>query len=262
MKNRIASIMDTTKKKAGLTLFGGALILTLGAGLVLAANGGAIYPAADTPYPAPERLAAASSSPAHDVSIVNAPIDLTFIKQEVPIIDQLNRSGYRALYMDAATQVRVTRTGAVQVSVDQGAVWQEYPVDEISAAYMTDWLAQNDPIPDGVSRRAMLEKINSGAKIVHAAFPEGKEMYVIIGDAEAQIELCTPDKLVSALIDGQRLMLTDVHAPVQVSPPFLQAFYDFLVANGILTPAEAEQDYEEKLRYLEENGFVPADSVH
>jgi hypothetical protein len=81
-------------------------------------------------------------------------------------------------------------------------------------------------------------------------------MYFIINDAEAQIELCTPNRVVYALIDGQRLMITYHTAPVRVSPQFLQSFYELMVSNGILTKAEAEQDCNEKIQYLEENGFV------
>jgi beta-lactamase regulating signal transducer with metallopeptidase domain len=275
MKNRISSIMDAGGKKAGFAVLCGALVLTLSMGLAFAANTGASYPApetaVDTPYDptreieVPAAAAAerdrigsstADSHPADGVSITNAPIDLTFTRQEVPIISQLNHSAYRALYMDADTLVRVTKTGSVQASIDNGAVWKACETDDISAEYMTDWLAKNDPLPDGLSRKAMLEKISNGAKNVQAAFGDGKEMYFITDTTEAQIELCTPNRVVSALLDGQRLMITGPTAPVRVSPQFLRSFYDALVSNGILTKAEAEQDCSEKIRYLEKNGFV------
>lgn len=209
-----------------------------------------------------------------NATIANMPIDLTFIKPEAPIIDQLNNSSYRALYMDSDTLVRVTRTGVVQVSFDNGAVWADYETDDISAEYMSEWIAKNDPIPDGVTMKAKLEKINNGAKISHAAFDGGKEMYIIFDGSEAQIELSTPTKLNAVLIDGSSMIITfdglfNNQAPQdstqlhhKVSPQLLRSFYYLMVTNGILTTAEAEQDYNERMRYLEENGFVGnADSL-
>ncbi|QHW32909.1 hypothetical protein GZH47_20230 [Paenibacillus rhizovicinus] len=188
-------------------------------------------------------------------SIDAAPIDLTFSKAEVSIMDELNESNYRALYIDNETYVRVAKEGSIQVSKDRGTVWTNYDTEVVSAPYFTDWLERNDPNPDGNARRGMLAMVNGGAEIRHAVFPNGKEMFVVIDDASVQIELCTPTKLNGVLIDGQKLMVTFRHA-MHASTQTLQAFYDLLVSNGILTPAEAEQDYKERIERMEDGNFI------
>jgi hypothetical protein len=73
-------------------------------------------------------------------------------------------------------------------------------------------------------------------------------MYFIIDRNGVQIELIQPEKISSVLIDGQRMMITSA-----ISAQMLKSFYDLLVSNNILSETHAEQDYSERIKYLEKN---------
>jgi hypothetical protein len=172
------------------------------------------------------------------------PIDTTFIKPEVPIIDDLNRSDYLAVYWDDEICLRVKKDGAIQVSADSGKTWSICDAGAVDASDFTEWLRKYDPIPDGVSRREMLNQLEDGAEVKHAVISPGKEMYFVIGVDGAQIELVQSEKLESVLIDAQRLMITAERTnPFTVSEKTLRSFYGLLAASNVLSKASAEQEF-------------------
>ncbi|GBG05582.1 putative peptidase M56 family protein [Paenibacillus agaridevorans] len=177
------------------------------------------------------------------------PHDLTFNKKyDVPkLIDSLMASKYRAVYMDNEIYLRVMMDNTVQISKDNGAVWKKYDTDEVDAKEFAKWLLINDPIP-GYSMKEVQTRLANGAEVKHLVFENVKEMYFIIDRNGVQIELVQPEKISSVLIDGQRMMITSA-----ISAQMLKSFYDLLVSNHILSETLAEQDYSERINYLEKN---------
>ncbi|XID90596.1 M56 family metallopeptidase [Paenibacillaceae bacterium WGS1546] len=177
------------------------------------------------------------------------PHDLTFNKKyDVPkLIDSLMASKYRAVYMDNEIYLRVMMDNTVQISKDNGAVWKKYDTNEVDAEEFAKWLLINDPIP-GYSMEEVQNRLANGAEVKHLVFENVKEMYFIIDRNGVQIELVQPEKISSVLIDGQRMMITSA-----ISAQMLKSFYDLLVSNNILSETHAEQDYSERMKYLEKN---------
>ncbi|OUS75583.1 hypothetical protein B1748_15865 [Paenibacillus sp. MY03] len=177
------------------------------------------------------------------------PHDLTFNKKyDVPkLIDSLMASKYRAVYMDNEIYLRVMMDNTIQISKDNGAVWKKYDTDEVDAKEFAKWLLINDPIP-GYSMKEVQTRLANGAEVKHLVFENVKEMYFIIDRNGVQIELVQLEKISSVLIDGQRMMITSA-----ISAQMLKSFYDFLVSNNILSETHAEQDYSERMKYLEKN---------
>ncbi|MFF2885544.1 M56 family metallopeptidase [Paenibacillus sp. NPDC057967] len=177
------------------------------------------------------------------------PHDLTFNKKyDVPkLIDSLMDSKYRAVYMDNEIYLRVMMDNTIQISQDNGAVWKKYDTDEVDAKDFAKWLLINDPIP-GYSMEEVQSRLANGAEVKHLVFENVKEMYFIIDRNGVQIELIQPEKISSVLIDGQRMMITSA-----ISAQMLKSFYDLLVSNNILSETHAEQDYSERMKYLEQN---------
>jgi bla regulator protein BlaR1 len=177
------------------------------------------------------------------------PHDLTFNKKyDVPkLIDSLMASKYRAVYLDNEIYLRVMMDNTIQISKDNGAVWKKYDTDEVDAKEFAKWLLINDPIP-GYSMKEVQTRLANGAEVKHLVFENVKEMYFIIDRNGVQIELVQPEKISSVLIDGQRMMITSA-----ISAQMLKSFYDLLVSNNILSETHAEQDYSERMKYLEKN---------
>ena len=177
------------------------------------------------------------------------PHDLTFNKKyDVPkLIDSLMASKYRAVYMDNEIYLRVMMDNTVQISKDNGAVWKKYDTDEVDAKEFAKWLLINDPNP-GYSIKEVQNRLANGAEVKHLVFENVKEIYFIIDRNGVQIELIQPEKLSSVLIDGQRMMITSA-----ISAQMLKSFYDLLVSINILSETHAEQDYSERIKYLEKN---------
>ncbi|QJD82714.1 M56 family metallopeptidase [Cohnella herbarum] len=177
------------------------------------------------------------------------PHDLTFNKKyDVPkLIDSLMASKYRAVYMDNEIYLRVMMDNTIQISKDHGAVWKKYETDEVDAKDFAKWLLINDPIP-GYSMKEVQSRLANGAEVKHLVFENIKEMYFIIDRNGVQIELVQPEKISSVLIDGQRMMITSA-----ISAQMLKSFYDLLVSNNILSETHADQDYSERMKYLEKN---------
>jgi len=177
------------------------------------------------------------------------PHDLTFNKKyDVPkLIDSLMASKHRAVYMDNEISLRVGMDNTIQISTDKGAVWKKYDTDEVDAKEFAKWLLIHDPIP-GYSMKEVQNRLANGAEVKHFVFENAKEMYFIIDRNGVQIELVQPEKISSVLIDGQRMMITSA-----ISAQMLKSFYDLLVSNSILSETLAEQDYSERMEYLEKN---------
>lgn len=181
------------------------------------------------------------------------PIDLTFTKSDVPdLIDSLNSSNYKAVYLDSEMCMRVTNDNAVHISNDRGVTWKEYDTEDIEPKEFANWLLKNDPIP-AYSMKEMQTRLENGAEVKHIVFESGKEIYIVIDENGAQIELVQPEKSASVLLDGQRMMLTSEQIPMQISEQRLALFYDLLVSNNILTNTLAEQDCFERISFIERN---------
>ncbi|WNS41570.1 M56 family metallopeptidase [Paenibacillus sp. MMS20-IR301] len=187
-----------------------------------------------------------------DTNTALMPIDITFNKKyDVPkLIDRLMASKYRAVYMDNEIYLRVMTDNTIQISKDKGTVWEKYDTDEVAAKDFAKWLLIHDPNP-GYSIKEVQSRLANGAVVQHLVFENMKEMYFIIDGNGVQIELVQPEKLASVLIDGQRMMITAERLPYKISAQMLKSFYDLLVASNILSEAQAEQDYSERIKQLE-----------
>jgi hypothetical protein len=189
---------------------------------------------------APRDLEVPTGEPSYQGESTTAlmPIDLTFSESDAGIpelIDGLNVSKYRAVYLDNELCLRVTDAGAVQVSEDGGAIWKEYGANAVDAKDFAEWLLQNDPIP-GYSMKEMQSRLENGAEVRHIAFEGGKELYFVADAKGVQIELVQSEKSASVLLDGQRLMITSVrYNPYIISSKMLRSFYCLLVSSGNAT---------------------------
>lgn len=251
-EERIISIMKT--KKTSITTMLLAIAITAGIVTVFATS------ALDKSEAAPGvESPTVESAPAlylGESTTTLMPIDLTFTKLDVPnLMDKLNASKYRAVYVDNEMVLRVTSDNSILISKDKGAVWNKYDTNDVNAIEFANWLLQNDPNP-GYSIKEMQSRLANGAEVKHLVFENGKEMYFVIDRNGVQIELVQPDKIASVLIDGQRMMITSERFPYHISAQMLKSFYDLLVSNNILTKTKAEQDYSERIKYLKENDTI------
>ncbi|WP_256761815.1 M56 family metallopeptidase [Cohnella sp. WQ 127256] len=215
----------------------------------------------DNPIAEPMAEPMAESMPAlyqgGDSTLASMPIDLTFTKLDVPkLIDQLNASKYRAVYLDNEIYLRVTNDNSIMISKDNGAVWKQYDTTGVEATDFAHWLLVNDPNP-GYSIKEMQSRLANGAEVKHLVLENGKELYFVMDKNGVQIELVQPEKIASVLIDGQRMMITsERNQPMHISAQMLESFYDLLVSNNILTKTHAEQDYSERIKHLKENDTI------
>lgn len=82
------------------------------------------------------------------------PIDLTFVKTDVPqLIDQLNASKYKAIYLDNEMVLR-TNDNSIWISKDKGTTWDKPDIESVNATDFANWLLENDPFP-GYSMKEM-----------------------------------------------------------------------------------------------------------
>lgn len=184
------------------------------------------------------------------------PHDLTFTNLDVPdLIEHLNSSNYKAVYLDDEMYMRVKNDNSVHISNDSGTTWKEYDTENIASEEFAIWLLENDPIP-GYSMKEMQNRLEKGAEVKHMVFESGKEIYIVIDENGAQIELVQPEKLAAILLDGQRMMITSEQIPMRISKRKLKLFYDLLVSDNILTNTLAEQDYLEKISDIEKNDSI------
>ncbi|WP_160037075.1 M56 family metallopeptidase [Paenibacillus sp. An7] len=251
-EERIISIMKT--KKTSITTMLLAIAITAGIVTVFATS------ALDKSEAAPGvESPTAESAPAlylGESTTTLMPIDLTLTKLDVPnLMDKLNASKYRAIYVDNEMVLRVASDNSIQISKDKGVVWDKYNTNDVNATEFANWLLQNDPNP-GYSIKEMQRRLANGAEVKHLVFDNKKEMYFVIDRNGVQIELVQPEKIASVLIDGQRMMITSERFPYHISAQMLKSFYDLLVSNNILTKTKAEQDYSERIKFLKENDTI------
>ncbi|USG65739.1 hypothetical protein NDK47_27190 [Brevibacillus ruminantium] len=171
------------------------------------------------------------------------------------MIDKLNASKYRAVYLDNEMYLRITNDNSILISKDNGSVWKKYDTDGVDAKDFANWLLKNDPIP-GYSMKEIQRRLRNGAEVKHLVFENGKEMYFVMDGNGVQIELVQPEKIASVLIDGQRMMITSERLPMPISTQMLKSFYNLLVSSNILTKNQAEQDYSERIKHLKENDTI------
>ncbi len=237
-------------------IFGGTGIVTLAMNIIQAgadqevvSNTVKNWDGAD--YVLPEVAVAVEDEYSGPCTMELMPIDLTFSREDIPeLLEKLNNSRYLAVYADEEIFLRLTQEAVIQVSYDQGGTWTDQAAASAAAEDFGRWLLQNDPLP-GYSMREVQERLQNGAQVKHIIWKEGKEMYFVIDEWGAQIELVQREKLASVLLDGQRLMLTSAQMPYQISRDTLNSFYDLLAACGILSKEEARQDYQERIKRIE-----------
>jgi hypothetical protein len=204
---------------------------------------------------------AATAMATADVSgeVTNAlmPNDLSFSQADTPLLhERLEQSDYLAVYMDGERVLRVTQTGTIEGSTDGGTTWSQWETEEIPADEFAAWLTHNDPIP-GYSMNALQARLSDGAQVKHLALDDKQELYVVLDEHWAQVELVQREKCGAILLDGQRLMLTSAQlSPMQFSAAQLEAFYALLVSNGVLTQEEAQQDLSERMAFLTEEAQI------
>ncbi|MFM1652963.1 M56 family metallopeptidase [Brevibacillus sp. B_LB10_24] len=252
IEERIISIMKT--KKTSITAILLAIVIVAGTVTVFATS------ALNSMEAAPGvEITMTESTPAlyqGESTTALMPIDLTFTKSDVPeLIDKLNSSKYRAVYLDNEMYLRITNDNSILISKDNGSVWKNYDTDSVDAKDFANWLLKNDPNP-GYSMKEIQSRLANGAEVKHLVFENGKEMYFVMDGNGVQIELVQPEKTASVLIDGQRMMITSERFPMTISTQMLKSFYDLLVSSNILTKNQAEQDYSDKIKHLKENDTI------
>lgn len=184
------------------------------------------------------------------------PIDLSFSKSDVPnLIDKLNASKYRAVYIDNEMYLRVTNDNSIIISKDNGVIWKKYDTTGVETQDFAIWLLKNDPIP-GYSMKELQNRLANGAEVKHVVLESGKEMYFVMDESGVQIELVQHEKIASVLLDGHRMMITSEKLPMPISAQMLESFYGLLVSSNILTETQAEQDYSERIQYLKKNDTI------
>lgn len=167
--------------------------------------------------------------------------------KKITITTTLLAIGFVASVVIIFATSALDKTEASTISKDNGAVWEKYDTDEVDAKEFAKWLLINDPIP-GYSMEEVQTRLANGAEVKYLVFENVKEMYFIIDRNGVQIELVQPEKISSVLIDSQRMMITSA-----ISAQMLKSFYDLLVSNNILSETHAEQDYSERIKYIEKN---------
>ncbi len=252
IEERIISIMKAKKVSMAAMLL--AIVVVAGTVTVFATS------ALDKTEAAPDfDIPVVETTPAlyqGESSTALMPIDLTFTKSDVPqLINQLNASKYRAVYVDNEMVLRVTNDNSILISKDNGVAWKKNDTDSVDAKDFANWLLKNDPIP-GYSMKEIQSRLANGAEVKHIAFENGMEMYFVIDSSGVQIELVQLGKIASILIDGQRMMVTSESHPFLISEQMLKSFYDLLVSSSILTKTQAELDYLERIQYLKENDKI------
>jgi hypothetical protein len=193
--------------------------------------------------------------PAGEFSSDGWPIDFTFSKHEVPIIDELDRSDYRAVYIDSEKYLRATIDGSIQISRDGGITWQTFETDELTTENFVYWMARHEaPGMTGYSVKDMADRLENGAGICRAAFSDGNELYFVRDEKGVYIIPYMPNKIASMWIDGQRMSITSVSHPYFISDKMVRSFYDLLVSVGITSREKAEADYKDRMLTLKKHG--------
>lgn len=266
-EERIVAIMKTKKLTMAKLLLAIGLVVsvviifaTTASDKTKAAAGG------DKPIAAPSIAPSSTAIPSiYDdyhgpINMELMPHDISFNKKyDVPkLIEGLMASNYRAVYMDNDIYLRVLKDNTVQISKDNGEKWEAQDTEEINAKDFSTWLMIHDPNP-GYSIKEVQSRLANGAEVKHIVFEKDvKEMYFIIDESGVQIELVQRVKLSSVLIDGQRMMMTSAIDPQKsgsfydITPQKLESFYDLLVSHDIISKNLAKQDYEKKMKTVEE----------
>jgi len=182
------------------------------------------------------------------------PVDTTFSKNyDVTLCGELERSVYKAIYIDSEKYLCVTKDGIVEVSYDKGFKWQTYEANIVNKADFLYWLAVHEsPSMTGYSVHEMVDRIENGAAVNHASFPDGNELYFVIDDSGVYIIPYMPNKISSVWIDGQRMAITQ-HV---ISEGMIKTFYDLLVSTGVTSKDKADQDYTAKIQWLRSNDTI------
>jgi len=182
------------------------------------------------------------------------PIDTTFSKKyDVTLCGELENTNYKAVYIDSEKYLRVTKDGVVEVSYDKGVKWQKYETNMVSKADFLYWLAVHEaPSMSGYSVHEMLDRLDNGAVVNHASFPDGNELYFVIDDIGVYIIPYMPNKIASVWIDGQRMAITQQ----VISDTMIKTFYNLLVTTGITSQDKADQDYMAKMQWLRSNDTI------
>ena len=192
--------------------------------------------------------------PASEMITDGWPVDTTFSKiYDVTLCGELERSDYKAIYIDSEKYLRVTKDGVVEVSYDKGVKWQAYETSIVSKTNFLYWLAVHEaPSMTGYSVHEMVNRIENGAAVNHASFPDGNELYFDIDDSGVYIIPYMPNKISSVWIDGQRMAITQ-HV---ISEGMIKTFYDLLVSTGVTSQDKADQDYTAKMQCLRSNDTI------
>ncbi|MFF2479806.1 M56 family metallopeptidase [Paenibacillus sp. NPDC058071] len=253
-EERIIAIMKT--KKISMTTMLLAIVIVVGSVIVFATSA---PDKTEFPSGADNPLAESMAVPSQyqylgkvESTTSLMPIDLTYTRADVPmLIERLNASKYRAVYMDNEMYLRVTKENSIEISKDSGENWSEHDADVVSAKEFAHWLLKYDTNP-GYSMKELQSRLAEGAEVKHLVLRDGKEMYFVIDKFGVQIELVQHEYIASVLLDGQRMMITFKKFSL-ISAKMLKSFNDLLASNQILTETEAEQDYAARIADLKKN---------
>jgi len=123
----------------------------------------------------------------------------------------------------------------------------------VSKDDFTYWLAVHEaPSMTGYSVHEMLDRLDNGAAVNHASFPDSNELYFVIDDNGVYIIPYMPNKISSVWIDSQRMAITQQ----VISERMIKAFYDLLVSTGITLQEKADQDYKAKMQWFKNNDKI------
>ena len=183
------------------------------------------------------------------------PINWTFSQADVPIlINTLNCSNYLALYMDQDLFLRVTSDRKIEISYDSGLTWSAETYETISKEDFSTWLLKNEPLPN-FSMSDLRERLNNGAEVRHMVLDQGKEIYFVLDDYGALMELVQEEKIQALLLDGQRLVLTSTSSqPFLLSKSMFDSFQDLLNTCNVINSSESEKEWSDVIAHLNECG--------
>ena len=188
------------------------------------------------------------------------PIDVTFSrKYDDTLCGELDRSNYKAIYIDLEKYLRVAQNGSVEVSYGKGTQWQTYETHNLNKDDFLYWMAVHEaPGMTGYSVSKMLDLIENGANVNYAAFSDGNEIYFVMDDEGVYLIPYMPNKIHSVWIDGQRMTITSTTIPLIISDRMVQSFYNLLVEIGTVTRDKANYDYSDKMRSFRNNDATSA----
>lgn len=183
------------------------------------------------------------------------PISWTFSRADIPLLtDALKGSDYLALYLDQEMALRVTSGHVIEISRDGGLTWEEETCETISGEDFSVWLLENEPMPN-FSMSDLRERLNNGAEIRHMASAQGKEIYFVLDEEGAFLELVQEEKIQALLLDGQRLACTSTSTrPYLFSESMFEAFQGLLRTCDVMNTSRTEKEWAGVMAHLKEYG--------